>query len=356
MLTITKYLEEIFEEFKNHCEKGTQNMKELKDFMNGIKNNSPRKGADETTSIYNTPTKLQLYLLKYAYAYGFEYLAMCNEFIEDFADKEEISVVSLGCGAMLEYWALANVLNMHEKEEVHKSEADRKVSWPVVRYLGIDAIKWNNSMETQARDRDLVKFSQESFEKFFERSDNEFNAYDVYFFPKSISEFTNDAMEMLLNNLCDMKKNIIYFCITLRKLNQLTGDDVRKVQKIIDKLEEETGFYVKEFKCITDTENTKDDLKKQGFQKKVDKLIRLGANKKIWDTDIAHSLKYDEIPWNDDINTYIMALNRKCVHKSSQDEPCEGCKESNGQCNMNQEQRMTNTKYICDLIIKFERR
>ena len=356
MLTITSYLKEIFEDFKKHCDEETQSMKELKDFMNGIKKNSPRNGADEMTSIYNTSAKLQLYLLKYAYAYGFEYLAMCNEFIKDFADKEEISVVSLGCGTMLEYWALANVLNMREKDEADKGEAEKKVFWPIVKYLGVDAIKWNYSMETEERDRDSVKFSQESFEHFFARQDNKFNTYDVYFFPKSISEFTNNTMELLLNNLSEIKKDTIYFCITLRKQNRLTADDVRKVQMIIDRLEEEkTGFLVKELKCIADTEDVKNDLKKCGLQKEIDNLIRLGANKQIWTTNIAKSLKYDEISY-DDINQYIKALNQKCKHKSSKDKPCEGCRESDVPCEMNREQRMTNTKYICDLIIKFERR
>ena len=58
---------------------------------------------------------------------------------------------------MLEYWALANVLNMREKVEADKSEASRKVCRPAVKYLGIDAIKWNYSMEKEAGDRDLVK-------------------------------------------------------------------------------------------------------------------------------------------------------------------------------------------------------
>ncbi|RKJ19134.1 hypothetical protein D7X48_14520 [bacterium D16-50] len=44
----------------------------------------------------------------------------------------------------------------------------------------------------------------------------------------------------------------------LRKQNRLTADDVRKVQMIIDRLEEEkTGFLVKELKCIADTEDVK---------------------------------------------------------------------------------------------------
>ncbi len=142
----------------------------------------------------------------------------------------------------------------------------------------------------------------------------------------------------------------------LRKQNRLTADDVRKVQMIIDRLEEEkTGFLVKGLKCIADTEDVKNDLKKCGLQKEIDNLVRLGANKQIWTTNIAKNLKYDEI-FYDDINKYIKALNQKCKHKSSKDKPCEGCRESDVPCEMNREQRMTNTKYICDLIIKFERR
>ena len=73
---------------------------------------------------------------------------------------------------------------MREKDEADKGEAEKKVFWPIVKYLGVDAIKWNYSMETEERDRDRVKFSQESFEHFFARQDNKFNTYDVYFFPK----------------------------------------------------------------------------------------------------------------------------------------------------------------------------
>ena len=95
---------------------------------------------------------------------------------------------------------------MREKVEADKSEENAKVCRPAVKYLGIDAIKWNYSMEKEAGDRDLAKFFQESFENFFERQDNEFNTYDVYFFPKSISEFTDNAMEMLPDHLSEIKK------------------------------------------------------------------------------------------------------------------------------------------------------
>lgn len=169
-------------------------MHELKDCMNSIKKNNPKLGPGGE-SIYSNSTVQRLYLLKYAYEYGFEYLSMCNKLIEDLADKDVISVVSLGCGTMLDYWALAYMLDK------------KNVSRPVVKYLGIDVIEWKHSMETKARDRDIVKLSQDTFEQFFnrqdtfnERQDNEFNTHDVYF-------FRNRSMNFLMK-----KRRAIWRC------------------------------------------------------------------------------------------------------------------------------------------------
>lgn len=347
MITITEYLKEIFEKFEEHCNEGTESMWKLKFCMEQLKKNNPKLHSDGT-SIYSNPTVQQLYLLKYAYTYGFEYLSMCNEFIEDFADKDEISVVSLGCGTMLDYWALACMLD------------ERKISRPVVKYLGIDAIRWNHSLEIEARDRDIIKFSQESFENFFEREDNEFNAHDVYFFPKSISEFPSNNMELMLNRLSEIEKDTIYFCISLRKNSRVANDDVKKVHKIIDKLKQEkTGFRVKDVKCITDTEKTKDELKEKGLHVEDDKFIRLSKDKNISTTDVAKKVGgYPQISQDDPIIRYIQNLNAKCVHNSlEKDKLCEGCKEGKEHpCEMYKEQTMKNTTNICDLIIKFERR
>ena len=358
MITITKYLEKVFEKFKEECDKGTVSMKELKDGMDSIKGNNPRLGPNGE-SIYSNSTVQRLYLLKYAYEYGFEYLSMCNELIEDFKDKAEISVVSLGCGTMLDYWALAYMLDK------------KNMSKPVVKYQGIDVVEWEHSLETEARARDMVKLFPDTFEEFFNKQDNKFNTHDVYFFPKSISEFSDEKEKsdigVLLENLSNIEKDSIYFCITLRKKKEVGGGDVRTVQKIIDKLEEpESGFCVKELKCITDTENTIEVLKEKGLKKiealqkkeglqNKDILIRLGANHKISDTDIAKSLNYDNISNEDPVNNYIKALSKKCKNNSKED-LCNGCEESDCPCKMREEQRMTNTKFICDLIIKFEKR
>lgn len=354
MLTITEYLKEIFEKFEEHCNEGTVSMPELVS-LGKVKQNDPHRKSDES-SFYSNPTYLQLYLLKYAHEYGFEYLSMYNAFIKDFENKDEISVLSLGCGAMLDYWALAYVL---EK---------KKLSRPVVKYLGIDAIKWNHSLEAEVRDKDkeTFKFSQESFEHFFKRPDNEFNTYDVYFFPKSISEFSDEKkkcdeisdMEMLLNQLSETKKDTIYFCITLRKNKIVSNSDIGKVQKIIDKMTE-NGLRVEEVTCITDTQAAIDQLKENGLRVEHVEPILLGRKRRhkdkyVWETDILEDIGgYPEIPEDDPINGYILKLNTKCKHRSSEKgNPCKGCKYS---CYLRKEQRMKKTKYVCDLILKFKR-
>ena len=65
---------------------------------------------------------------------------------------------------MLDYWALACTLD------------EREISRPVIKYHGIDAIKWDHSLGAEVRDKDkkTFKFSQESFKNFFERQDNRF--------------------------------------------------------------------------------------------------------------------------------------------------------------------------------------
>ena len=344
MLTITEYLKGICEKFEEHRNEGTESMRGGKSGTDQLKNRDPRLKSDGS-SLYSDLAFQQLYLLKYAYEYGFEYLSMCNEVIEDFADKEQISVVSLGCGTMLDYWALACTLD------------EREISRPVIKYHGIDAIKWDHSLGAEVRDKDkkTFKFSQESFKNFFERQDNRFNTYDIYFFPKSISEFSKNDMELMLNNLSEMEKNTIYFCISLRKAKKgVSNSDVKRVQDMMDKLEEEkTGFRVKEFKCMAATKTTVDQLKEQGLRVEVEKndesiwsskdgdpkrldLIRLGAKKYIWETDVAQNVGgYPEIP--EELLYYIEKLRKE-------------------QAIGKEEQAIRRTTYICDLIIKFERR
>ena len=52
----------------------------------------------------------QLYLLRYAYAYAFEYKCIYRKLIKRLKQDEEIDVTSIGCGNMLDYWSLAHAV------------------------------------------------------------------------------------------------------------------------------------------------------------------------------------------------------------------------------------------------------
>ncbi|MCM1025779.1 MAG: hypothetical protein NC432_05060 [Roseburia sp.] len=343
-------------------------MSELRARMGQLQRNSPRLRPDEA-SIYSDPIVQQLYLLKFAYAYGFEYCAMCGELTPDFAERDEISVVSLGCGTMLDYWALAYILD------------EKKITRPAIRYHGIDAVKWDHNLETEVRpkDKQTFQFSQERFEDFLERRDDSFLTSDVYFLPKSISEFSDrcddgkSAMELMLNRLSEVEKDSICFCISLRKSsNGIATDDVGKVQRILDQLEEKAGFHIKTIKCIADTEKTIHELKENGLRAENIKLEQLGKttrsgkttpsgkkgtrDKYIWETDTAKKIGgYPPLSAEDPMISYLQSLNAKCSLKSREPErhPCEGCGKYS--CGIQMEQTMRKTMYVCDLVIKLER-
>lgn len=52
----------------------------------------------------------QLYLLRYAYAYAFEYKQMYEYLFKRYSVGTPIHVMSIGCGNMIDYWSLAHAV------------------------------------------------------------------------------------------------------------------------------------------------------------------------------------------------------------------------------------------------------
>ena len=90
----------------------------------------------------------QYYLLRFAFAYAFEYKKMYARLLENVGTfNGSVKVCSLGCGAMIDYWALTEILS------------DKGLGKTVVDYTGIDVIDWNYKFE--ARERDGVAFKHD---------------------------------------------------------------------------------------------------------------------------------------------------------------------------------------------------
>ena len=213
MISMTEYLESIYTDLKNEIDKG-KCLCELK----GLTFES------DCIPNYNNIQIQRLYLLRYAFAYGFEYSHIYSEVLEKLHNPNHISVASIGCGAFLDYWSLIQAIE--EKKKINCT----------VRYIGMDKANWNYKIGK--REQDELIFKEGNAIQFFE-TNKEFIS-DVYFFPKSISEFNDSEIEVIVKNLKSkpMIKDKIIFCFSLRAYEDNRVKDMAKTQQIIRALEE----------------------------------------------------------------------------------------------------------------------
>jgi len=293
MIDITEYLENIYENFCN-LSNGENYLCELKklDFQAG---NLPD---------YTNISIQQLYLLRYAFAYAFEYSYMYKEILPKMVGKELIKVTSIGCGTMIDYWALAYCIN----NKLHR-----------IRYTGIDEIDWNYKFTH--RENDEMHFLMGNVKDFFNKTEK-FTS-DIYFFPKSISEFNSDEMNTICESFANknIEKDKIYLCISLRCDPGSMDRDINKTKSIVEA------------------------LKKNGFKGNCsyDRYTYFNEDRGIAAYD-------NEFVYPEDALNYIKTLNTRCKQFF----------EIGQNCNMDCKQKLNRwptlkTGKICYQIIEFER-
>lgn len=209
MITITDYILNIYEDFKEYIEDQDNDLCELRELT---------YQAGQIPDYTSLPIQ-QLYLLRYVFAYAFEYKIMFKDLFitENFPDKIEIT--SIGCGNMIDYWSLVNVL-----EEEGNGECR-------VNYIGIDQIDWNYKIEERVGDNCM--FLETDATAFF--SENQKLSSNIYMFPKSISEFTNEDFENICTSLStkDFFHNKIYVLISIRADEGSMDRDMNRSKQII---------------------------------------------------------------------------------------------------------------------------
>jgi len=175
MISINRYLGNILDDFQEFLDEGHP-LCDLKSV-----HFDQRQIPD-----YEDVHAQQYYLLRYAYGYAFEYKLMYETLLEKYPRKRKISVTSIGCGTMLDYWALVRVLE-------EKGEADISI-----RYTGIDLIDWNYPIPP--RENDNVTFCINDAIKELEECEQ--LKSNVYFFPNPSVSFptaTSDALQDFSN-------------------------------------------------------------------------------------------------------------------------------------------------------------
>ena len=168
---------------------------------------------------YNNKNIQQFYLLKYAYAYTYEYYIIYEQALRQLGKIENMEILSIGCGAFIDYNALKSIPQMQGKQ---------------VDYTGVDKVNWNYKPLVQNGDKVQLKLGDgiayfQSLEKL---------SADIYMFPKSICEFSFEEIEKIAD--CFVRKNNVKdkfcICISLRNTSGRREEDLDKARILEHKI------------------------------------------------------------------------------------------------------------------------
>lgn len=204
-MDIQPYLQEVYEQFKKQIEESPEDILRLKDCS------FEGKGKID----YTDELIQELYILRYSFAYSFEYYVMYSKILDLFEGADHLNVLSLGCGPMTDYWSFCRAF----------SEKSQWIPRENVSYAGVDLIDWKHKMPGD--DKIKWEYVQSDFLQYAKSAD--LSDTDIFFFPKSICEV--DLFQDM-PKLCDslkrnLKKERIIFGITLR--NEYDEDRVKSI-------------------------------------------------------------------------------------------------------------------------------
>lgn len=235
------------------------------------------------------------YLLRYAYAYCFEYKHM-YEFVFGAPNLPEcIRILSIGCGTGLDYLGAVLALKQLDKKD-HE-----------IQYTGVDLVEWFDKVEP--RKMDNVDYYTENANNFL-RNSTDFS-YDIITFPKSISELDSETFNLIISCLRKFSVNSIVFATTKRTNSTSEQIDKEKFEYLLS-VAEKSGYGLKywEGPNFTNEQANMKISKMDDYFKNPDEAI-----------DIVQSLSYSchiyqkpECPWGSSCSK----LNRWPILKCNQ--------------------------------------
>lgn len=128
---------------------------------------------DNYPSNYNDVSHQDAYVLRYAYAYTFEYYNMYRYILKFLGKKNRIKVLSFGAGSLVDACGL------------DMAARDLRVSG--VEYTGVEIANWERRVKTFANIK--VNNIQERFRDFV--NNREISEFDVIVFPKSLRDIVH---------------------------------------------------------------------------------------------------------------------------------------------------------------------
>ena len=211
---IEKYLRGVYNAFLRELE-GRENLCELAGlhFIGGTHPN------------YALGLVEPLYILRYSYAYSFEYKQLFRRILAARGGGEGLRVTSLGCGNMIDYGALA------------------AAGGSGICYTGVDAVDWRYRYPVRSGDRVICyRADAGAYLNSRQALDD-----DVFLFPKSISEFSDASLGMLLDAFSrkPIRKDRFYLAVAVRGAGAGAGRDLERFALVVSAAAR-NGFAVTE--------------------------------------------------------------------------------------------------------------
>lgn len=214
LISLKDYLDLIYTDFKKYISSNEEYCELLDlDFRGEHLPNYQKNGI------------VQLYLLRYAYAYLFEYKYLFKNIIprRDPLKVQNLKILSVGCGNYLDYWGAALACNAVNK-------------YCGIKYTGVDPVDWR--YKVYPRQRDSIQYENKTFYEFLKSlvEDEKILDFNVIIFPKSIGEFSKDEFREVCTLLkrCKFKSKQIMLIFSLRDCVSKRRFDMNRAAMVVD--------------------------------------------------------------------------------------------------------------------------
>lgn len=180
MITITQYLQTVYESFS--------------DYLTGQNNLCLHRGLNYHLAEfpdYNNPRIQEHYILRYTYAYAFEYRSLYKKCFErEQVEEPTIRILAIGCGNAIDYWsAVCAAESLHLTCKID--------------YTGVDECCWGHVPEHRSKDSiNILQVNAVDYLRNLEQLN-----FHYIMFPKSISEFSPEEFSVIRDVLKTIKIN-----------------------------------------------------------------------------------------------------------------------------------------------------
>ena len=175
---------------------------------------------------YSNDWKQACYILRYMYAYSYEYFQLYSDIFKRDTTIKRPRVLSLGCGAMLDAWSIQEAATM------------MNIGVPI-EYTGVDVVEWNKGYIPRTNPLIVKNYVPQKAGEYLSSFDLE--PFDIILFPKSLGDiylFDREDYIILKEALGRTfpLKDEFYIAFSLIDNEQYNKKDKIEIDKLLEKI------------------------------------------------------------------------------------------------------------------------